>query len=110
MVDPGRSLRKAALVFLATACTGCGLFLIFRLMPDRVGVVATSTLLGLLGLLVLPGVTLAALELDRRAVSRGRPGDQDAADGHRREAHEPGERPESGGRHRRRVGSSAAVD
>lgn len=108
MVDPGRSLRKAALVFVATVCTGCGLFLMFRLMPDRVEVAPTATLLGLLGLLVLPGVTLAALELDRRAVARANPEGNPVAP--RRGAHEPAERPESGERHRRRVRSSAAVD
>jgi hypothetical protein len=86
--------RKAALLFVAAVTTGCGLAVLFRLMPDQVRSAPTAILLGVVALLVLPGFTLAAMELDRR--TRGpRP--------HR---HAAGERPESGERHRRRLAHS----
>lgn len=66
----GRSLRKAALVLIAAASAACGVFLMAVLMPDGIREAGTGHLLGLLGLLVLPAVTLAALDLDRRAARR----------------------------------------
>lgn len=94
MLDFGRRARKAALLFVAAVTTGCGLVVLFQLMPDQVRGVPTGLLLGVVALLVLPGFTLAAMELDRRAHARAP---------HR---HGPGHRPESGQRHRRRLGTS----
>ncbi|MCC6660543.1 MAG: hypothetical protein IT437_06615 [Phycisphaerales bacterium] len=70
MLDFGRRARRAALLFVATVTTGCGLVVLFQLVPDRVGAAPTAMLLGVLALLVLPGVTLAAMELDRRTAAR----------------------------------------
>jgi hypothetical protein len=88
MLDLGRRARKAALFFVAAVTTGCGLVVLFELMPDQVRSAPTAILLGVLALLVLPGVTLAAMELDRRAHA------------HAARRHPGGHRTESGGRHR----------
>jgi hypothetical protein len=93
MPDFGRRARKAALLFVAAVTTGCGLVVLFQLMPDQVRGVPTAILLGVVALLLLPGFTLAAMELDRRAA------------GPRPHRHAAGERPESGERHRRRLSS-----
>jgi hypothetical protein len=112
MSQVGRTLRKAALVSAATASTASGLFLLFRLMPDHVRIAPTAALVGLMALLVLPGVTLAALELDRRAARRAEarraaPSSEHSA---RRDLHDHGVRPESGERHRRRLRAGVWTD
>lgn len=56
---------SAALCAVLSTAAGC--MLLFRLVtPDTVGKLATYELLGLLGLVVLPWITLWAFMVDRR--------------------------------------------
>ncbi len=68
MPRSGRVLRKASLILVAAVSAFCGLVLLWRETAEaRLSGAPTEYLLWLLALLVLPGVTLAAIELDRRA-------------------------------------------
>jgi hypothetical protein len=64
-------LRRAAVAAVAAISVAMALFLVWYLVtPARIGAAPLTGLLGVLALMVLPGATLAAWELDRRALSR----------------------------------------
>jgi hypothetical protein len=64
-------LRRAALGAVAAISVAMALFLVWYLVtPARIAAAPLTGLLGVLALMVLPGATLAAWELDRRALSR----------------------------------------
>ena len=64
-------LRRAAVAVVAALSVVMALFLVWYLVtPSRIGAAPLTGLLGVLALMVLPGATLAAWELDRRALSR----------------------------------------
>ncbi|MEM9166929.1 MAG: hypothetical protein AAGB48_07865 [Planctomycetota bacterium] len=59
--------RRAALACLAAVSTLLALVMVFVwLAPDAIRITPTGTLLGILGLLVLPALTIAAWAWDRR--------------------------------------------
>ena len=64
-------LRRAAVAAVAALSVVMAVFLVWSLVtPARIGAAPLTGLLGVLALMVLPGATLAAWELDRRAASR----------------------------------------
>lgn len=67
MMASSQRWRVFAAALCAVVSTGAGCMLLFRLVtPDTVGKLATYELLGLLGLVVLPWITLWAFMVDRR--------------------------------------------
>ena len=65
------TLRKSAMVFVAGLSVVFALFLVQHLVtPGRIGQIADPGLVAVLALLVLPGATAVAWELDRRAAQR----------------------------------------
>lgn len=69
MDDSVRLARKAAVALIAGASIVVGLILIWYFVrPGFIGQVTTAHMLVLLGLFLMPVVTLAARELERRAV------------------------------------------
>jgi hypothetical protein len=103
------SLRKAAVIFIAVVSVVFAIFLVWHLVPGRIGQVATGGLLAVLALIVLPALTAAAWELERRAGHRT-PDERDAA-GERTAPHRrlhDGSEPRQV-EHRRRVGSRQPV-
>lgn len=70
MSTSARTLRRVSILFVAAVSVICGLFLVFRFVTvDQIAGLSTAHLLGLLGLFVLPALTLGALELDRQATT-----------------------------------------
>jgi hypothetical protein len=64
-------LRRAAVAAVAALSVAMALFLVWYLVtPARIGAAPLTGLLGVLALMILPGATLAAWELDRRALAR----------------------------------------
>jgi hypothetical protein len=60
--------RRAAVVVVAVGCVLSGVVLVWRLAtPELIPSLGTWSLVGIIGLFVLPAVTLGAWELDRRA-------------------------------------------
>ena len=71
MTERVRTIRRAALVVVASASVVFSLAVVWLVItPAAIEQVTTWHLLGLFGLLMLPGVTLGAIELDRRAARR----------------------------------------
>jgi|ERR1051326_4902267 hypothetical protein len=96
------ALRRGAVVTVAVLSFVAAIFLVWSLATrERLGMLNTSDLLGVLALFLLPGATLGAWELDRRA-SR-----QAAAEPEREEpgvrVHRPSREMSDPSRHRHRV-------
>jgi hypothetical protein len=70
-----RRLRRVLVCVLAVVSTALAVVLIFvALSPERIAATATAALLGILGLLVLPALTIAAWAWDRAvSVRTGHP-------------------------------------
>lgn len=68
MQTPALALRKAAMVLVASCSIVGALILVWQVVTvEHVAMLSNSQLLGVLALFLLPGGTLAAWELDRRA-------------------------------------------
>ena len=121
MIVPSWRWRFVSVVACAAVSTLAGCALLFRLVtPESVGQLRTMELLGLLGLVVLPWVSLWAYVVDRRVAHHGaragaeQGGTASAREPHRAEARlaEPGAAREPGRqveRHRRRADEPARV-
>ena len=103
-------VRKGAIALVGAFSVVVAMFLIWQLAtPERIGTLSNGLLAGMLALVVLPGVTLGAWELDRRASLRRADLETHTEGGvvhaHGATAPQPGARParQRGGRHRRRV-------
>src|SRR5437868_1789016 len=69
MRDTVPAVRKAAIVLVAASSVVCALGLVWGLgARDHIGLLSNGHLLGMLAMLLLPGATAAAWEMDRRAV------------------------------------------
>jgi membrane protein implicated in regulation of membrane protease activity len=104
-------LRRAAVVTIAALSVGLAVFLVWHIVtPAQIAGAPLAALLGVLALMVLPGATLAAWELDRRAARTAAPAQ--GSDGQEPEPppariHErPAQGPEP--RHRHRVAGERA--
>lgn len=72
-------LRRGALVVVALASVLCATFLVWRLgTRDGVGNIATTTLLAIVALFVLPLATWGAWHMDRKAFGEAPPSPKDA--------------------------------
>lgn len=79
-----RSARRAAMLAMAFGSGGFGVLMIWIMVrPGVISRVATFEMLGVLGLFMLPVLTLAAWYVDHRAVAEqaAAPGDNDGAPG-----------------------------
>ena len=65
-------LRRAAVMVIAVFSLVCAAGLVWlAVRPETIGALSTAHLAGMVALFLLPAATLAAWELDRRAVLRG---------------------------------------
>jgi hypothetical protein len=109
MRDVFPALRRAAIAVIAVLSVLVAVLLVWVMASrETIGVLSNAQLMGILSLLLLPGATFAAWEVERRAAQRA--ADREAARLARNEgvhAHAADGSRHGAGRHRRRVGQGA---